>query len=242
MDGELSLEQLASKLDATLKIAGTLKADMDEMKKNHEGQEEDKKEEEAKKAQEDMEEEKKEARANRYKALKAAMNEHDEEKRDAAIKAAMDEHDHMEKDAQTTREENLLQQDKPHIEKKEGKYSQTEEEKEEHAAVASILKEKKADYISKILTANKIFNPSEVKEIQKRLKKANISELEKEWSHVKPFVANMPNQPQEKSEPFIPFFASMGNAEEIDAAQLNANSPDSAFAKLSTKELLEMAN
>jgi len=236
MDGELSLEQLASKLDATLKIAGTLKADMDEMKKNHEGQTEEEKDKEAKHAQEEkMEEEKKEARGNRYKALKAAMDEPDEEKRDAAIKAAMDEHDHKEKEAM---DNNLLHQDKSHIEKE----GQTEEEKEEHAAVASILKEKKADYISKILTANKIFNPSEVKEIQKRLKKANISELEKEWSHVKPFVANMPNQPQEKSEPFIPFFASMGNAEEIDAAQLNANSPDSAFAKLSTKELLEMAN
>jgi len=188
--------------------------------------------------EEKMEEEKKEARANRYKALKAAMNEHDEEKRDAAMKAVMDEHDHMEKDAQTSREENLLHQDKPHSEKE----GQTEEEKEEHAAVASILKEKKADYISKILTANKIFNSSESKAVEKRLKKANISELEKEWSHVKPFVANMPNQPQEKSQDFIPFFASMGTAEEIDAAQLNANSPDSAFAKLSTKELLEMAN
>jgi len=237
MDGELSLEQLASKLDATLKIAGTLKADMDEMKKNHEGQTEEEKDKEAKHAQEEkMEEEKKEARGNRYKALKAAMDEPDEEKRDAAIKAAMDEHDHKEKEAM---DNNLLHQDKSHIEKE----GQTDEEKEEHAAVASILKEKKADYINKILTANKIFNPSEVKEIQKRLKKANISELEKEWSHVKPFVANMPNAPQEKSqEQFIPFFASMGNAEEIDAAQLNANSPDSAFAKLSTKELLEMAN
>lgn len=238
MDGELSLEQLASKLESTLKIASTLKADMDEMKKNHEGNEEDKKEE-AKHAQEKMEEEKKEARANRYKALKEAMGEHDEMKRDSAIKAAMDEHDHKEKDAQSKDPtENVTNSEKPHIEKE----GQTEEEKEEHAAVASILKDKKADYISKILTANKIFNPSEVKTIEKRLKKANISELEKEWSHVKPFVGSMPNAPKEQSPDFIPFFASMGNAEEIDAAQLNANSPDSAFAKLSTKELLEMAN
>jgi len=239
MDGELSLELLAQKLDSTLKIASTLKADMDEMKKNHEGQTDEDKEKEAKHAQEKMEEEKKEARANRYKALKEAMGEHDEMKRDSAIKAAMDEHDHKEKDAQSKDpSENVTNSEKPHIEKE----GQTDEEKEEHAAVASILKEKKADYISKILTANKIFNPTEVKAIQKRLKTANISELEKEWSHVKPFVASMPNVPKEQSQDFIPFFASMGNAEEIDAAQLNANSPDSAFAKLSTKELLEMAN
>jgi len=237
MDGELSLEQLASKLDSTLKIASTLKADMDEMKKNHEGQTEEEKEKMAKKAQEEkMEEEKKEARGNRYKALKSAMEEPDEKKRDAAIKAAMDEHDHKEKEGM---DNNLLHQDKSHIEKE----GQTDEEKkEEHAAVASILKEKKADYITKILTANKIFNSGEVKAIAKRLKTANISELEKEWSHVKPFVANMPNTPKEQTQDFIPFFASMGNAEEIDAAQLNANSPDSAFAKFSTKELLEMAN
>jgi len=238
MDGELSLETLASKLDSTLKIASTLKADMDEMKKNHEGQTEEEKEKQAKKAEHD-EEEKKEARANRYNALKTAMEEPDEKKREAAIKAAMDEHDHKEKDAQSKDpSENVTHSEKPHIEKE----GQTEEEKEEHAAVASILKEKKADYISKILTANKIFNSGEVKAIEKRLKKANISELEKEWSHVKPFVASMPNAPKEQSQDFIPFFASMGNAEEIDAAQLNANSPDSAFAKLSTKELLEMAN
>lgn len=238
MDGELSLEQLASKLDSTLKIASTLKADMDEMKKNHEGQTEEEKEKMAKKAQEEkMEEEKKEARGNRYKALKTAMEEPDEKKRDAAIKAAMDEHNHKEMEGM---DNNLLHQDRSHIEKE----GQTDEEKkEEHAAVASILKEKKADYITKILTANKIFNSGEVKAIQKRLKTANISELEKEWSHVKPFVANIPNTPKEQyQQDFIPFFASMGNAEEIDAAQLNANSPDSAFAKLSTKELLEMAN
>lgn len=239
MDGELSLETLASKLDSTLKIASTLKADMDEMKKDHEAQNDDDKDKKAKKAQHD-EEEKKEARGNRYNALKTAMEEPNEEKRDAAIKAAMDEHDHKEKDAQSKDpSENVTHSEKPHIEKE----GQTEEEKkEEHAAVASILKEKKADYISKILTANKIFNSGEVKAIEKRLKKANISELEKEWSHVKPFVASMPNAPKEQSQDFIPFFASMGNAEEIDAAQLNANSPDSAFAKLSTKELLEMAN
>jgi hypothetical protein len=30
--------------------------------------------------------------------------------------------------------------------------------------------------------------------------------------------------------------------EQVDASQLDANSPDSAFAQISTKELLEMGN
>ncbi len=239
MPPELTLESLALTLDSIQKTANNMQDKMERMKDNlpdgnHGAQTDEDKEK--MEAQEKMEEEKKEAlkgrRARRDAAIKAAQEMDDEDKKDAAIKAAMDYMNHDEKKSKYKGQDDDENKNE----------AQTDEEKEEHAAVASILKEKKFDYINKILTANKIFNPGEVKAIEKRLKKANISELEKEWTHVKPFVANVPNAPQEKPEPFIPYFASIMSPEEIDASQLNANSPDSAFAKLTTKELLEMAN
>jgi len=224
MPPELSLEQLATKLDEVHKTANAVKSAMDEEhKNNHEGQTDEEKEKEAKKAQEEeQKEENKEARKARYNAMKKAMEEPDEEKRDAAIKAAMDEHEHEEvKDAQDD-----------------------EEKKENEANVASIINDKKSEFIDKILTANKIFNPTKIKDIESRVKKANLTALKKEWSVIQPFLAAMPKaEPKpEPQENFIPYFASIGTPEDIDKAQLNANSPDSAFAQLSTKELLEMAS
>jgi hypothetical protein len=219
MPPELSLEELASKVDKTLKIASTLKAQNDEDKEKHEAQDEEK-EEEKKAQEEEKEEEKKEARKARYNSMKKAMEEDDEKKRDAAILKAMDENKHEElKEAQ-----------------------EEEEKKEEKANVASIIHDKKSEFISKILTANKIFNPSKIKQIESRVKKANLSALKKEWSVIEPFLAAMPTPAEKPQQPeqFIPYFASMAQPEDIDAAQLNANSPDSAFAQLSTKELLEM--
>ncbi len=226
MGDELTLEQLDKKLEAFSKVATTIQTAMDDDKKNHEAQDEkDKKE-----AQEKQEEEKKEAlkakRAKRDAAIKLAQDETDEDKKDAAIKSAMDEYDNKEHKA---------------MDKEHEKDAMTDEEKEEHAAIASILKDKKEDFIKKILTANKIFNPTNLKEIEVRIKKASISELEKEWSAVQPFVANMPTE-QKPPEQIIPYFASMGTPEQIDASQLNASSPDSAFSKFTTKELLEMEN
>ncbi len=222
MPPELSLEALATKLDEVHKTANAVKVAMDEEhKNNHEGQTDEEKEKEAKKAQEEKEkEENKEARKARYNAMKKAMDEPDEEKRDAAIKAAMDEHKHEEvKDAQDD-----------------------EEKKENEANVASIIGDKKTEFIEKILTANRIFNPNNIKVIETRVKKANLTALKKEWAVIQPFLASMP-KPESKPEPqenFIPYFASIQQPEDIDKAQLNANSPDSAFAQLSTKELLEM--
>lgn len=221
MPPELSLEQLATKLDEVHKTANLVKTAMDEDKKNHEGQTEEEKEKEAKKAQEEeKKEENKEARKARYNAMKKAMEEPDEEKRDAAIKAAMDENKHEEvKDAQDD-----------------------DEKKENEANVASIINDKRTEFIEKILTANKIFNPTKIKEIESRVKDANLTALKKEWAVIEPFLASMPKA-EAKPEPqenFIPYFASISQPEDIDKAQLNANSPDSAFAQLSTKELLEM--
>ena len=176
------------------------------------------------KAQND--EEKKEARKARYNAMKIAMAEEDEEKRDAAIKSAME---------QTDPTTNTTTNDK------EAK-AQTEEEKEEHANVASIINDKRAEFITKILSANKIFNASNVDSVEKRLRKASLSKLKQEYKVIKPFIGAVKTEEQPAQAPVIPYFASMMTPESVDASQLNASSPDSAFANLSTKELLEMAN
>ena len=44
-------------------------------------------------------------------------------------------------------------------------------------------------------------------------------------------------QTQEK---FIPYFANV-NPEQVDSTMLTASSPDSAFASMSTKELMELS-
>ena len=200
---------------------------------NHEGNEDDDKNHEGKSGMDNDdknhtaqdEEHKKEARAARYKAMKLAMAEEDEEKRDAAIKSAMEQTDPT---TNTTTNE------------KEG---QTEEEKEEHAAVASIIGDKRAEYIEKILSANRLFNASNIKDVEKRVRKASLTSLKKEYKTILPFIGGAKAEQAPAAEPpVIPFFASMMNPQEVDAASLTASSPDSAFAKLTTKELLEMAN
>ncbi len=172
------------------------------------------------------EEEKKEARKARYNAMKSAMDEHDEEKRDAAMKQAMEQKDPT---TNTTTNE---------------KEAQTEEEKEEHAAVASIIGDKRQEYITKILSANKLFNASNIDSVEKRVKKASLTALKKEYKTILPFIggAKAEQQPAAAAPPVIPYFASMMTPQDVDKSQLSASSPDSAFANLSTKELLEMAN
>lgn len=239
--GELTLEELASKLDAIHKTANIVKADVDEIKerdhpmhmsKRANENEEDYKarvaqEMEDKKKEAEEKEEMKEARKARYSAVKAAMGEHDEEKRDAALRAAM---------AQTDPTENTIRNDKERTAEEE------EKEKENNAAVASIIGDKRQEFINKILTANKVFNASNIKEVEKRVMKASLSKLKTEYKTIEPFIAQQVQaKPAEQSPPVIPYFASMMTPEDVDIKQLNANSPDSAFAQISTKELLEMA-
>jgi hypothetical protein len=189
--------------------------------------EEEKNNKDAKKAQDDKdEEEKKEAkRASRIAAIKKAMEEPTDEKKDAAIKKAMDD-DHP-KDHTANDDED---------DKKEAK---TAEEKEEKEHVASIIADAKKDYISKILTANTIMNPTGLKTVEARLKTASFSEIKKEWSVLQPAFegATQKVTPQEK---FVPYFANI-TPQDIDNTTLTASSPDSDFAKFSTKELLEMS-
>jgi hypothetical protein len=178
----------------------------------HEEEDKDKEGKKAamKKAEEEkQEEEKKEAK--KTAALKKAMEEEDHEKRDAAIRKAMDD-DHP-KD-----------------------HTATDEDKEKDAQIASIINSKKNEFITKILQANTIVNPTKLKEIDARLQKASIAEVEKEWNTLAPFVASAPTQ-QPTQQKFVPFYA---NIDQVDESQLNANSPDSDFSKLSTKDLLEM--
>ena len=116
-----------------------------------------------------------------------------------------------------------------------------DEEKEEHAAVASIITDKRQEFIDKILTANRIFNNDNIKDVERRVKKASLTALRKEYKTIEPFIAGVAKKVEKpESPPVIPFYANMTPPEEIDANQLNASSPDSAFAQLSTKELLEM--
>jgi hypothetical protein len=178
----------------------------------HEEEDKDKEGKKAamKKAQEDKEEEEKKE-AKKTAALKKAMEEEDKDKRDAAIRKAMDD-------------------DEPKDHKA------TDEEKEKEAQIASIITDKKKEFITKILQANSIVNPTKVKEIETRLKQASIPELQKELEIITPFVAGVtvPTQTQEK---FIPYQANVTN--DIDKDQLNANSPISEFANISTEELLK---
>ncbi len=167
-------------------------------------------------------EEEKEARKARYSAMKLAMAEEDEEKRDAAIKSAME------------------QSDPTHNTTPNNKEAQTEDEKEEHAAVASIIGDKRQEYITKILSANKLFNASNIDSVEKRVRKASLTSLKKEYKTILPFISAVKvEQAPAATQPVIPFFASMMTPEEVDKSQLTASSPDSAFANLSTKELLK---
>jgi hypothetical protein len=205
---ELTFESLAKDIQETKSMIKTYVAQHEEEDKDKEG-----KKAAMKKAEEEkQEEEKKEAK--KTAALKKAMDEDDPDKRDAAIRKAMDEDEE---------------------DKKEGKKA-SDEDKEKDAQIASIINSKKNEFITKILQANTIVNPTKLKEIDARLQKASIAEVEKEWNTLAPFVASAPTQ-QPTQQKFVPFYA---NIDQVDESQLNANSPDSDFSKLSTKDLLEM--
>jgi len=218
MAEQITLEGLAKKLDDVSKFMTVYKAD-------HETDEKEK-DAAAKKAQDEKEEnDKKEAkRAASYRsALKKAMDEDDDKKMESAVKKAMEDHCPNKKEA--------MDDDHP-----KDHTAMDEEDKEHKAHVASIIEDKKQDYIKKILTANTIFNPTNLKAIEARLKKASITKVKEEWSVLAPAFEGAVEQrpPQQK---FVPFYA---NAGQTDADQLNASSPDSEFAKLSTKEITEM--
>jgi len=219
MPQELTLETLAKNIaDINVKL-GSFKADHTEEKQ---------KKKEAKKAQEKKEEEEhKEAkRASRTAALKIAMDEKDDEKRDAAIRKAMEDDEHKNHSAQNNDDE-----------KKNHEAQEKEDEEKEH--VASIIEDQRQDYITKILTANSIMNPNGLKEIKEGLKTASLTEVKKTWKILQPAFEGAVAQPIQQ-EKFVPFFANV-TPSDIDGSTLTASSPDSEFAKFTTKELLEMS-
>ncbi len=208
---EQSLETLFDKVETISKGMSVLQANVEEMK-----------DKDPHKAQEEEKDEKKEAKkaklAKKLAAVRKAMEKEYDEEKEAAIKKAMEDHD----DEDTKKG----QEEKPIDEKKDP-------EKKDH--IASIIEDKRKEIANKILTANKILNPANIKEVEKRLFKANLTEVEREWQTIQPFVGSMPQTPVQ--EKVVPFFANY-TPTSIDENQLNANSPDSEFSKISTKDLL----
>ncbi len=222
---ELTFESMAKDIKDTKVLVANFIADH----KRDEGDPKTEQEKEAKRAQDEKEDdEKKEAtkRASRIAAVKKAMEEPDDEKKDAAIRKAMDD-DHP--------KDHTAQDDED--DKKEAKKAQDDKEEKEH--VASIIADSRKDYISKILTANSIMNPSGLKKIEAGLKTASFTEIKKTWAILQPAFEGAVAQstPQEK---FVPYFANI-TPTDIDSSTLTAASSDAEFAKFSTKELLEMS-
>ena len=236
---ELTLEEMAKKIDDLTKVATNIKTAQDEKEE---------KDKDAKKAQDkDKEEERKEARkasrGRRDAAIRLAMEEKDDEKKDAAIKRAQDEYDKEHK-AMDEKDEKHEAMDDEHEPKRD---AQTENEKKEHdAQIASIVGDKKSEIDSKILAAAKVMNPTGVEALEKELKKNKFTASKKMLDYMTKiygpeFIGAVPNTAPVKQETPAPYFmAGAMNPQDVDKSQLNANSPDSEFAKLSTAELLKM--
>jgi len=227
---ELSMEQLDGKLNGIADSVTRLASVFETKNKLWEAS--------TKKAMDEDKETAKKAKLAKYNAaIKAAMDEDDPDKKEAMLKAAIDD------DKKDANHDDPTSHDKP------DKTAKTAEEKEKDKNIATILDEKKASIIAQIMTANKIINPNGLTALEARIKTASITELTKEWNVIAPFVAGIPQVPEnapQTEQPIIPFFAGMVDTHKassaIDDLALTASSPDSAFAKFSTQELLEMNN
>ena len=181
--------------------------------------EKDKHEAEDKDKKDSMENEEKEKmvakRARRDAALKKAMEETDDDKKDAAIRKAQEDMDEKKHEA-----------------------GDDDEAKEHKAHVASIIEDSKRDLQTKILQANLAINPNGIKAVEERIKTASITELKKELAHIEPFIANVqtPQIPQTPTMVIPPYQAKTHTVS--DDSVLTAASPDYAFAKIPTKELM----
>ena len=153
-------------------------------------------------------------RAKRDAAIKKAEDEVDDDKKDAALRKAVNEMDDKKHDAS--------------------------EDKETKEHVAAIIEDSKKALQVKILQASIAINPATAKSVEDRIKTASLTELKTEWSHIEPFVATVatPQTPPQTQAVIPPYQGSYQDAGKIDAAQLNASSPDSAFVNIPTKELL----
>lgn len=171
-----------------------------------------------------------EARKEKEEAMRKAMEEPDDEKRHEKLKEAA--HEYMEQD----HHKEAMGPRGEHGRGTRGREDEHEKKEEREAQIASIIAEKKAGLVNQILTANRMINPAGLKDVEKRMKYASISEVEHEFNIIKPFIGGV--IPQQQTEKFVPFYASM-TPQDIDKSQLSASSPDSDFAQISTKELLK---
>lgn len=217
MAEELTLEQMAEKIDKLAKFASDMN---EEMRKSNEKNNEEK---EHKASDEEMQDAKKARRAQMEDDMRKAMDEKDDEKREAAMRKAMDDYDQKHEASQDEEERNAS------------------EEKEQKEHVASIISEKKFEIDNKILTAAKNFNPKGVESLSRKLKTNTFSASKKMYDDMVAIhgthAAGHVNQSEYEPVPY--FMAGVVN-ENIDSKQLNASSPASEFAQLSTQEILEM--
>lgn len=222
---EQSLDELAAKIESIAFIAKKLEEE-------HEAREEEEKERKAN--EEEHEKKMREAREHRDEEMKRAMEEEDDEKRDAKMKRAMDEYEKKHK-AKHDEDEHKADETQKHRPKElHG------EEKEEKEHVASLIRDEKANLINKILTANKITNPQNLKTIEERVKKASLSDLKNEYEIIAPFLgmANPAPTPAPQEQKLIPF---MANIQQKGTEEFTASTPASEFTSISTKDLLEGA-
>lgn len=204
----LTFEELQKKFVATLDELTALKEDVKILKASDDGDEDDKTKDAFLKAQEDMKKDDDEKEAVKS-AFKKANDETDPEKKKEAMKKAME-----------VKEEN----DKKH----EGKKATSDDEKKDDqkdAKIAALTKEITKGTVSKILEAARMFEPQNVKAIEKKLKTASLEEIQKEWAVREPYVAamgmNVGTAP--KQETFVPFQASIGEGgnPEVDISKMN---------------------
>ena len=116
----------------------------------------------------------------------------------------------------------------------------SDEDKEKEAQIASIINDKKSSMINQILTASRMINPAGLQEVEDRLKIASITDIQKEFNIITPFIGTIKPTNSTPQEKIIPFYANI-TPQTIDNSQLTASSPDSEFSKFTTKELLEMS-
>jgi len=226
MSGELSLEEMGSKLGSfESKLDGFIasygkKANEDDKTKEKE------KEAAIKKANDEKEKEHKEAkRAALEAAIKKAMEEPIDEKKEAAIKKAMSDYGH--EDDKTKKE------------------AMSEDDKENKEHVAAIISDKKIDIDNKILQAAAMSNPTGHAALKLELQNGSFTASKKMYETMEKMFGtqifkantNVPTPAVTAPPPF--FMAGAVAPATMDANQLNASSSVMEFSKLSTKDLLE---
>jgi len=226
MAGELSLEEMGSKLGSFESKLDTFIASAKLGMDNHDKMK-DEKEAAIKKANDEKKEnDHKEARAKLASAIKKAEEEPTDEKKEAAMKKAVAEYgdEHNDKD----KKEAMDNHDKNKM-------------NNEH--VAAIILDKKIEIDNKILQAASMSNPIGLPALKKELENGSFTASKKMYEDMEKmfgkaiFQAAVPTPTITQAPPF--FMAGAVAPHEMDSNQLNASSSVMEFSKLSTKDLLD---